>query len=250
MINLPENIDKNSYEPAYIQIANFIRQQIAKGIFRPGGRLPSESELRKNFNVSPMTVRRSINLLLDQGVVDTIQGSGTFVRPIGLDRVTFHLDEFHDIFKETENTKVKLLEVGIERADHSISEKLHINNEDRIILLRRLLIKDLEPMVYHEEYLIYDPLKPIVEAEMEVTSLHGLFHNTSKSDLKRGELSIEATTLPEYIALLLSVPENSPAFRLEHIFYDFNNKRISWGNFFCRGDRFRFRTEIGFATDI
>ena len=65
-----------------MQIANIIRQRIASGEYRASSRLPSESVLRKAYNVSPMTIRRSINLLLDQGVVDTIQGSGTFVRPI------------------------------------------------------------------------------------------------------------------------------------------------------------------------
>lgn len=247
MVNILEKIDKKSFEPAYIQITNIIKHQISKGVFLPGSRLPSESELRKKYNVSPMTIRRSISLLLDQGVVNTIQGSGTFVRPIDMDTVAFRLEELNKIFRDTEQTMVRLLEVKIERADDITSQKLNIRKGDRTILLRRLILTNKDPVLYHKEYLIYDPTMPIVEAEMEVTSLHGLFHNTGESNLKRGELAIEATTLTKNVADLLNTNENLPAFRLEHIFYDFNNRRISWGRFICRGDRFRFTTEIGFS---
>jgi DNA-binding GntR family transcriptional regulator len=244
---MPENIDRKSFEPVYMQIANIIRQRIASGEYRAGSRLPSESELRRVYNVSPMTVRRSINLLLDQGVVNTIQGSGTFVRPIALDAVAFRLEEFNRIIRDSEQTKVRLLEVQIERADDMIARKLDISRGDRTILLRRLIFHELDPVLYQKEYLIYDPSRPIVEAEMEVTSLHGLIYGTGESDLKHGELTIEPIVLDEEEADLLNAPEKLPAFRLEHIFYDFYDHRVSWGRFTCRGDRFRFTTEIGFS---
>lgn len=46
-------------------------------------------------------------------------------------------------------------------------------------------------------------------------------------------------------AELLGVPSGSPAFCLEHIFYDFTNRPIAWGWFICRADRFRLITCIG-----
>jgi DNA-binding GntR family transcriptional regulator len=36
---------------------------------RPGDQLPSESQLCDRYGVSPMTVRRAMNILIDQGVV-------------------------------------------------------------------------------------------------------------------------------------------------------------------------------------
>ncbi len=242
-----DNIDKNSFEPAYIQIANIIRRQITDGNYFPGDRLPTESELRKKYNVSPMTIRRSINLLLDQKIVKTVQGSGTFVRPIELDTLAFRLEALNKIFRDSEQTNVRLLEIKIERADELTAQKLDIQLGDRTILLRRLILADDDPILYHKEHLVYDPFMPIVETEMEVTSLHGLFRKTGESNLKWGELAIDVTVLSKDVAHLLKVPENLPAFRLEHVFYDFNDTKISWGRFFCRGDRFRFTTQIGFS---
>jgi len=240
-----KDIDRSSYEPAYIQLVNILRDQIASGEIRPGHKLPSESQLCQIYQVSPMTVRRAINILIDQGLVSTAQGRGTFVRPIELSTVVFGLDEFKSIFRKNARTKVRLLDVRIVRADRDIATKLDIDVSDRTILIKRLILKDNEPTIYHKEYLVYDPTRPIVEAEMEVIALYGLFTGTGETALKRGELAIEVTVLNDNEAHLLNAPAMLPAFRLEHIFYDFDDRPASWGTFLCRGDRLRFTTTVG-----
>jgi GntR family transcriptional regulator len=239
------NIDRQSFEPAYVQLVNILKEQIAKGIYLPGDRLPSESELCKQYHVSPMTVRRSINTLLNQGIVSTTQGSGTYVKAPDLSGVIFSLEEFHNIFKDKERTRVKILEVIIIKADATTANRLAIDLGDRTILIRRVLIRDGDPIIYHKEQLIYDPFRPIVEAELEVTSLHGLFVGTGETKFKRGNIVIEAAVLTKEEADVLNTMQMQPAFCLEHIFYDFDDKPVSWGRFICRGDRLRFTTTVG-----
>ena len=89
-------IDRGSYEPAYVQLANILRRQISEGLFRPGDQLPSEAQLCRRYEVSPMTVRRSINLLADQDVVSTAQGRGTFVKALELSAASFDLQELQE----------------------------------------------------------------------------------------------------------------------------------------------------------
>ncbi len=245
--NSPEykmRIDRNSYEPAYKQLVKIIKQQIALGIFRPGDQLPSESQLCNQYEVSPMTVRRAINILIDQKVVTAIQGRGTFVSSIKLGSAAFHLKELQDFFMDEETT-VKILEARIVNANKRAKKKLGIKTNDSLIFIRRLLLKDKEPFFYHKEYLIYDPTRPIVESELEVTSLRGLFSGSGFSELKKGELSIEATVITKEETQVLETKEGLPAFRIEHIFYDFNEKPVSWGWFICRGDKLRFTTTVG-----
>jgi DNA-binding GntR family transcriptional regulator len=91
----PETIDRNSYESAYAQLVRILRGQIASGEFRPGDRLPSEAQLCESYGVSPMTVRRVVNILADQGVVMAEQGRGTFVKPLELGTATFQLGQQH-----------------------------------------------------------------------------------------------------------------------------------------------------------
>jgi len=237
-------IDRNSYEPAYAQLANILRRQIAAGVFRPGDQLPSEAQLCRRYGVSPMTVRRVINILADQDVVSAEQGRGTFVKPLDLGTAAFHLDELQRLFRDEERTKVKLLEVGIALADERTARKLAIKAGQRTVYIRRLISRQTEPVLYHREHLIYDPTRPIIEAEMEVTALRGLF-NGSGSALKRGDLTVEATVLTEEEAQLLQSLVMAAALRVEHIFYDFDDRPVSWGWFICPGDRLCFTATVG-----
>lgn len=237
-------IDRNSYEPAYAQLVRILLGQIAAGMFRPGDRLPSEAQLCERYSVSPMTVRRVINILVDQGVVTAEQGRGTFVKPLELGTATFDLDTIQQLFREGQST-VKLLEARITSATERTARKLDINVGERTVFIRRLIFRGEEPMLLHREHVIYDPVRPIVEAEMEVTALRGLFSGGGGSDLKRGDLAIDATTLTNEEAALLHSEVGVPAFRLEHIFYDFDDQPVSWGWFICSGDRLRFTATIG-----
>lgn len=242
-----KNIDRHSFEPAYVQLFNILKEEIAKGIYLPGDRLPSESELCEKYQLSPMTVRRSINMLINQGIVTTIQGSGTYVKAPDLSNVVFTLEEFHNIFKDKFRTKVKILEVLIQKADEKTANKLAISTKERVILIRRIILRDGDPFLYHKEHLIYNPYRPIVEAELEITSLHGLFVGTSETKFKRGDLTIEATILTKEEADLLNTIPMQPAFKIEHIFFDFEDRPVSWGKFICRGDHLKFSASIGLS---
>lgn len=72
-------VDPDVPEPAYVQLAGILRARIASGEIT--GRLPSERTLQQETGLSPMTIRRAVRLLRDEGLVVTVVGRGTFVRP-------------------------------------------------------------------------------------------------------------------------------------------------------------------------
>jgi GntR family transcriptional regulator len=238
-------IDRESYEPAYVQLANILKRQIAEGVFRPGDQLPSEAQLCHRYGISPMTVRRSINLLADQGVVSTAQGRGTFVKVLELSTAMFDLQELQNLFRAGSGGMIKLLDVRVVSADDRTARKLGLQVGQPVIYIRRLFTRDHIPIFYHRAYLIYDPTRPIVEAEMDVTSLQGLFTNRSSTLLKRGGLRIEAILLNNEEADLLKKSMPAAAFYLEHLFYDFDDRPISWGWFVIPSERLHFTTHLG-----
>lgn len=239
-----EEIRRTAAEPAYAQLAGIIRRQIHSGTFRPGDRLPSEAQLCQRYGVSPMTVRRSINLLIDQGVVSTERGRGTFVKPLDLGAATFDLHGLQELFDGGTDTNVKLLGARIVSADERIAWKLDLDVGSNVIHIRRLVSKNRKPLLYHRAYLAYVPDRPIVEAEMGVTSLQGLFDNANRTLLRRGELTIEAGLMTEEEARVLQTPLPAAALYLEHLFYDFD-RPISWGWFVVHSDHLRFTSKMG-----
>jgi DNA-binding GntR family transcriptional regulator len=192
-----------------------------------------------------MTVRRVVNILADRGMVVAEQGRGTFVKPLELSTATFDLDRLEYLFHDEGQSTVKILEARITPADEKTARKLSIANGDRTVFIRRLISHGTEPVLLHREHMIYDPTRPIIEAELGVTAMSGLLSGGSGSDLKRGDLTISATVLTDEEASLLHTQPGLPAFRLEHIFFDFDDRAVSWGWFICSGDRLRFTATIG-----
>jgi DNA-binding LacI/PurR family transcriptional regulator/DNA-binding transcriptional regulator YhcF (GntR family) len=74
------NSDDADAVPRYRQIAERIRRAVGAGQYAPGGRLPPEGELARQFGVSRGTLRQALGSLTRAGLLETIRGHGTFVK--------------------------------------------------------------------------------------------------------------------------------------------------------------------------
>jgi GntR family transcriptional regulator len=66
--------------PAYVLVADELRQRIRGGTYPPGARLPTMKELRRVYGVSEIVIRHAVSLLRHEGLVETRRGGGTIVR--------------------------------------------------------------------------------------------------------------------------------------------------------------------------
>ena len=66
--------------PLYLQIAEQIRSDIRSGVIKPGEKLASEHDMMKKYNVSRMTVRNAFSELVNEGLLETHHGKGSFCR--------------------------------------------------------------------------------------------------------------------------------------------------------------------------
>jgi DNA-binding GntR family transcriptional regulator len=237
-------IDRSSYEPAYVQLVNILRQAIASGEYVAGDQLPTEAELCAAYDVSPMTVRRAISMLLDQGAVSTTRGRGTFVKPLRLATASFDLSALRDLLDD-ELVTTRILEARVVPAGVRAATNLALPAGTQVISIRRLLRKGDEPLFYHRESLIYDPTRPIVEAELGVTALRDMFEGSVGAGPKHGELTVHASVLTDEEASYVAAPSGSAALVLEHLFYGYDDKPMSWGRFVCRGGLLQFRASVG-----
>lgn len=71
--------NKIQFESKYQRIAVEIAKRIAEGKYPVGTRLNARSTLAGNFNVSPETARKAINILEDLNIMEARQGSGSYV---------------------------------------------------------------------------------------------------------------------------------------------------------------------------
>jgi len=79
----------------YAKVKHFLKDQLARGRWSPGELMPSEAELVGRFRVSRMTVTRALRELRDEGLVERVQGVGTFAAQLGRVASTLTIRDLH-----------------------------------------------------------------------------------------------------------------------------------------------------------
>jgi GntR family transcriptional regulator len=92
--------------PKYMQIAELLRKRIARGVWRTGDRFPTNEALMKEFDVSRITIREALGLLTNEKLIEALQGTGTFVRGLPVERnrwlsVETSLSELVETYRDT-----------------------------------------------------------------------------------------------------------------------------------------------------
>ena len=86
--------------PAYLQVKNHLREGISGGRWSPGDRLPSEAELVAEFSLSRMTVNRALRELEQEGLVERVQGVGSFAAQLHRISSTLTVRDVHEEIAE------------------------------------------------------------------------------------------------------------------------------------------------------
>ena len=221
----------SSKKPAYLVMAEIISQQIHSGVYRLGQRLPAEATLAERYNLSPMTVRRSIKHLVRNGLVRSIHGSGTYVARLNLKDSVFNLNLFQHLFVPGDDMVVELLETSITIADSVQAQKLETMQGISLVTLNRLIHKNGQPMAVYRTHLIYNPKVPSVEAELNMSTMNDLLEGGERATFKKGLMTFAAAILDEKDANTLKLQAGELIYALEVVFYDFDDRPVSYGRF-------------------
>jgi GntR family transcriptional regulator len=73
-------VQRGVAEPPSRQLAAIIREQIESGELPPGGRVPSIMQLSQEYGIATVTVRKALDALKEEGLLETTPGYGTFVK--------------------------------------------------------------------------------------------------------------------------------------------------------------------------
>ncbi|MEV1199474.1 winged helix-turn-helix domain-containing protein [Microbispora rosea] len=74
------SIDREAVRAPYLQLADILRERITSGEIPPGRRVPSQMELEQEFDISRNTIKKALDVLKREGLLETAPGRGLFVR--------------------------------------------------------------------------------------------------------------------------------------------------------------------------
>jgi GntR family histidine utilization transcriptional repressor len=80
----------------YARIKQHLKDELARGRWPPGAPMPSDAELVAQFGVSRMTVTRALNELRAEGLIERVQGVGTFAAHLGRVASQLQIRDLHE----------------------------------------------------------------------------------------------------------------------------------------------------------
>lgn len=148
-----DEMNKESSVPLYQQLIEIIKTQISSGELKPGDRIPTEMELSKLYDISRITVRKAVELLEEEEVLLKKQGIGTFVTAKKLKRdSTRFMGYTTNCEMEGLRPGAQLITVDLIDASLSYTEKLRLEEGEKVIRIIRLRTADDEPVMIEENY--------------------------------------------------------------------------------------------------
>lgn len=135
--------------PKFREIADHYRGRILGGELRPGDEVPSERALAVEYGVSRPTATRALELLRHQGLVHSLQGSGTFVSDVAVNR---RASERYQrartagrIYGDGERAEIVAAEL-VEDVPENVVRALGVPAGDAAIRRRRVTFRDDKPI--------------------------------------------------------------------------------------------------------
>lgn len=246
------SINKKDSTPIYIQLAEKIKDEIYRGIIKPGESIGSQRMLEERFGVSTVTVRQAIQLLNDEGLVVTNHGKGTFVKSTNkLKQNLVHLQSFFEVMQEqgvnatTEIKKIKVLS-DIDLKEHG----LPANFDNTCFYIERLHLVDQKPVAIA---IIYVPAfigEKATIKDLEKHSLYWLMEKKLDIILGEAEQTIEACPAEGIVETHLNVDTNTPLLKAERISYSIDNIPVEKTEFYYHYSAYSFRIQLNRASQI
>ncbi len=241
----PMKLDANNAVPLYEQLKITLQAQLETQVYAPGERLPAEAELCNKYGVSRVTVRRALDDLVSDGILERKQGKGTFVAQAKFRSRMRPLNSMGGGFTDTEypGDTVKHTRV-ISKKEYKCNameqKALNLSPEDKIQVFQRLMIVDGEPLSIDRSTYpaarfpgLFDQVRDDVSTYRILREQFGIKRMTASK-----ELGLAYAT--EEQAGLLNCPVGAPLFRMFKRVKDENGKPVHLSNLYFVAERIVF----------
>lgn len=234
--------------PLYAELADSLRSDIESGIYAPGDRMPSEPTLCETTGYSRSTVRKALQLLVDEGYITKSQGKGTFVSewvPQQETNVQPTAGAMPLFMSFTENVRTlggvpitRTVDIRTVSPTPGLAEFFGVSEDDVFFEVSRLRIVDGEPVMLETIWL------PMTYADLTGEELDGSLYACLKArygvEPGGGSRSIGICYATSRESFQLGVDKDSALMLIEDHVYDQTGAPLHVSKQVTRGDKYQF----------
>jgi len=246
-------LDPTADRPLSLQLADVLRREIRGGRRPPGSQLPTEAEFLERYKVSRTTVRAALQQLVNEGLVVTRKGYGSYVRerpPVrrvsSNRRHAVHRASGKPIFDtealgQGQVPTRRMLKVGVTEAPPEIAQWLQVEPGEPVVVRSRLQSIDDQPAVLSSSYF------PLWLAKGTRLEQAGPLREGPDNAIEalgyrfaRGAEVLSARMPTPEEARVLRLPPGAPVVRLLHVDYDHDDRALQVADDLYIADRHEF----------
>lgn len=236
--------------PKYLQIANHIRDEIIRGDLKAGDEIPSERQLAIDWDVARPTAAKALQALRVQGLVESRQGSGTFVRdsrtPARAKQRYTRARQLGRIYAPGE--KARIISAELVAAPDYVAESLGVEPGQQVIRRHRVTVNEtvgpVETSVSWLDGTLAELAPQLLLTERIRSGTVSLVESTSgrTATYARDQVAARLATPDERDALGLGDQE-SAVLAYRHTVYDENDRPLEFAEAAYPPDRWTFEQE-------
>lgn len=231
--------------PVYQKLRDEFTRNIAEREWVPGEAIPPEQELARRTQASIGTVRKAIEVLVAEGLLERFQGRGTFVR-----RPTFASPfRFFRFEKGTGERQVptsRILSRTVVQADSTTSSALQLEKNAKVIRLERLRLFDSDPVLIEHIWLPYERFKKFMDVNLD--NLGNLLYAEYERECGMIVASAEETLTIDYAtaaeAKRLGLETHAPVIAIERLAFDGAREPLEFRRSRGPASKFRYHVEL------
>ncbi len=210
--------------------AEALEEAIAAGAYRPGSRLPSEAELAEQLSVSRPTLRESLRLLEERGMIRRRHGRGTFVRERPIQK------ELNRNFGITSMILAAGYKPGAKngamvdiKADKELAQRLGLELGDPVWQIERVRLADERPVVFSVDSI---PAQLVAREDLDQLvsdgdqSLYSLLHRLRGIVVSRGEAELVPCKATTELRARLDVKPGTPLLCIRQVDFDQHGRAV------------------------
>ncbi|MGE0420789.1 MAG: GntR family transcriptional regulator [Reyranellaceae bacterium] len=222
--------------PLYQQVFLMLREAIREGKYPIGTMLPSEAELCRMYRVSRITLRRSLSLLQQSGLIDRRQGSGTLVRRSAQPSVVFEMGGvIRDFTEFTFSTRPKTLEFDYVAPPMRIRALFDSDVGERMQRVVRLRSRGRVPLAQIETWVQLSVGERYTAEDTDKAPLTELMER-SGTIMTSGRFTIGTTLADPIMADRLHTEVGAPLLKFSRVMYDQNGRVVQYAEMLLRPD--------------
>lgn len=232
--------------PIYLQIKEAIINKIKSREYLPGEMIPSERKLAEFYEVNRMTVKNSINALVEEGYLYRVQGKGTFVKKKNTQKLYWNQEEAYGLgalLKERGATrKDKVVVKGLTKAFNYLGNKLKLAKFEDVYVLHRIRYANDDPFAVEYCYIPFKHFDDVGDHNFENLSLYEYMKSKDHFpvDFDQKLILIESD---EKLCKQLDIPLGTPVYYFEYIGRDSLGITVEYTECYVRCDKAEFSYE-------